>query len=227
MHRRLRRSLFCSSLVLAMTGARLWAEVVSVEIAGRQPYAEGREFGERGVYEQLRGTVRFAVDPALEANQQVVDIELAPRNAEGKVEFSADLEILLPADFVASQRRSVLRREQPGQSHLPEHVQRRRRRLPHAARLYRRLERLDRRNAAGQRPPAHDRAGRHGKRPTGPRRRAGRDDSRPAGATPEHRSLGQPGELSAYRRRTAGGPLSPGACARKTPASPSPASNGN
>ncbi len=80
-------------------GEMLRAEVVSIDIASRQPYAEGRVFGERGAYEQWRGRVRFAVDPNLEANQQIVDLELAPRNADGKVEFSADLEILAPVDL--------------------------------------------------------------------------------------------------------------------------------
>jgi len=86
-------------LTLATVAKRVSAEVVSVEISSRTPYANGQTFGERGAYEQLRGKVRFAVDPALEANRQIVDLELAPRNAEGRVEFSADLEILAPADL--------------------------------------------------------------------------------------------------------------------------------
>ncbi len=85
--------LFCA------TGSELCAEVVSFEWTSRQPYAEGRAFGERGPYERWRGTVRFEVDPAAEANSQIVDLPLAPRNAEGRVEFSADLEILAPADL--------------------------------------------------------------------------------------------------------------------------------
>lgn len=78
---------------------RLAAEVVSFEVVSRQPYAEGRAFGERGPYERWRGKVHFAVDPKHEANQSVVDLELAPQNAEGKVEFSADFEFLAPADL--------------------------------------------------------------------------------------------------------------------------------
>ena len=85
----------------------LRAEVVSIDIASRRPYTEGRTFGERGAYEQWRGTVRFAVDPKIEANRPIVDLDLAPRNGEGKVEFSADLEILAPADL-AKARGSIL-----------------------------------------------------------------------------------------------------------------------
>ena len=42
-------------------------------------------------YEQITGKVYFAVDPKLPANQIITDIDRAPRNAQGLVEFSADL----------------------------------------------------------------------------------------------------------------------------------------
>jgi hypothetical protein len=85
--------------MIAASATRLPAEVVSFQITSRTPYADGRSFGDRGPYEQLRGKVHFAVDPTLAANRQVVDLDLAPRNAAGQVEFSADLEILTPADL--------------------------------------------------------------------------------------------------------------------------------
>ncbi|HZN35984.1 MAG TPA: alpha/beta hydrolase domain-containing protein, partial [Pirellulaceae bacterium] len=50
-------------------------------------------------YEQWTGVVRFALDPNAAANQQIVDLKLAPRNAEGKVEFRADFRMLVPADL--------------------------------------------------------------------------------------------------------------------------------
>lgn len=74
------------------------AELLRVEIQHREAYAGGRVFGEHGAYEMLRGIAFFAVDPALAANQAVIDLELAPRGAQGRVEFSADLEILAPVD---------------------------------------------------------------------------------------------------------------------------------
>jgi hypothetical protein len=83
------------------------AEVTRVEIATRQPYLNGRSFEGVGPYEVLRGRVHFEVDPRHRANQAVVDLELAPRNERGRVEFSADLEILTPAD-PARGRRVVL-----------------------------------------------------------------------------------------------------------------------
>ena len=72
--------------------------VTSIEIKERGPYAEGMTFGDTGAYEQLDGTVYFAVDPADPANSLITDLELAPRNAAGLVEFSADFRMLKPLD---------------------------------------------------------------------------------------------------------------------------------
>ncbi len=72
--------------------------VTRIVIEDRSPVADGRTFGAHGPYQRLRGKVHFAVDPTSEANRQIVDLPLAPRNAQGNVEFSADFEILAPVD---------------------------------------------------------------------------------------------------------------------------------
>ncbi len=81
-----------------VAGSTARAELLRVDIQRRESYAAGRVFGEHGAYETLRGKAYFAADPQLAANQTIVDLELAPRNAQGRVEFSADLEILAPVD---------------------------------------------------------------------------------------------------------------------------------
>ena len=53
-------------------------------------------------YERIAGKVYFAVDPKLPANRAIADIDLAPRNAAGLVEFSADLLVLRPKDAAKS-----------------------------------------------------------------------------------------------------------------------------
>ena len=75
------------------------AAVTRVEVKTREPYADGRVFDGIGVYEKVRGTVYFAVDPQHPANQQVIDLDLASRNDAGLVEFSADVEWLAPQDL--------------------------------------------------------------------------------------------------------------------------------
>lgn len=74
-------------LLLASTVAN--ARVTRVEITERTDIA-------RGAYERLIGKVYFALDPANPHNRVVVDLDRAPRNAKGEVEFSADLFMLRP-----------------------------------------------------------------------------------------------------------------------------------
>lgn len=72
--------------------------VAAFEIKTRQPLAGGRDFGSVGRYTQLDGTAHFAVDPAHPLNRCITDIDLAPRDGDGLVHFSADIRILTPED---------------------------------------------------------------------------------------------------------------------------------
>ena len=72
------------------------AEVVRFEIRERSDLLGGRAFGLAGAYERIIGVVHFAFDPDNEANRIITDIGLAPRNAAGKVEMSADFQLLRP-----------------------------------------------------------------------------------------------------------------------------------
>lgn len=74
----------------------LEARVVRLMVEHREPVLGGRTFGLAGAYEKLSGTVLFALDPAATANAAVIDSALAPRNAKGEVEFTADFMLLKP-----------------------------------------------------------------------------------------------------------------------------------
>jgi hypothetical protein len=56
-------------------------------------------------YERLDGSLHFAVDPAHPANARIVDLDRAPRAADGRVHFSADFVLLQPADAARGNRR--------------------------------------------------------------------------------------------------------------------------
>src|SRR5215207_8228982 len=75
------------------------AELTRWQIDRREPYANGKSHGFAGAFETWTGTVHFALAPALAANQEIVDLKLAPKNAAGKVEFSADFRMLVPVDL--------------------------------------------------------------------------------------------------------------------------------
>ena len=62
------------------------------------PAFGGQSFGSVGQYEQLDGTASGEVDPWDPQNAVIQDIELAPRNSRGMVEYSMDFSILKPID---------------------------------------------------------------------------------------------------------------------------------
>ena len=79
-----------AALALLFVGAGVSrAEVTRVEITTRA------DVGLSG-YEKIVGTIHFAVDPKATRNRGVVDLDKAPANAAGLVEFSSDLYILRP-----------------------------------------------------------------------------------------------------------------------------------
>jgi hypothetical protein len=86
------RALFVS-LIIALP---VYGEVVRVEVQTRNDLLGGKTFGLAGPYEKLSGKIHFAVDPKNAANRTIADIDLAPRNSSGKVEFSADFYVLKP-----------------------------------------------------------------------------------------------------------------------------------
>jgi Alpha/beta hydrolase domain len=74
-------------LCLAVAGA---AAVRGIDITERAAAGNG--------YETIAGRVRFGADPKLAANKIVRDLEYAPVDSQGEVEFSADFYILRPVD---------------------------------------------------------------------------------------------------------------------------------
>ena len=59
-------------------------------------------------YERISGKVYFTIDPKLPANRIITDIDRAPRNAHGMVEFSADLFVLKPKDVAKGNGTTLL-----------------------------------------------------------------------------------------------------------------------
>jgi hypothetical protein len=92
------RRLAVLGLFLLLAPAPGRAEVTRVDILRREDVLAGRSFGNAGAYEKLVGKVYFAVDPNNPHNKIIVDLDKAPRNAQGKVEFSSDLYIIKPKD---------------------------------------------------------------------------------------------------------------------------------
>ncbi len=85
-------------LVSVLAAGCMHAALVRIEVKERSDVLDGKSFGKTGAYERIVGRAYFAIDPKLAANQAIVDLDKAPRNGAGEVEFSADLYMLRPKD---------------------------------------------------------------------------------------------------------------------------------
>jgi len=63
------------------------------------PALDARSFGAVGQYERLRGIVHGEVDPNDPRHRDIVNVQHAPRNARGHVEYSTTVEIYRPVDM--------------------------------------------------------------------------------------------------------------------------------
>ena len=89
----------CVLLLAAGVADQALAELTRFEIERREPFADGRSFGDVGEYERIVGRVFFEIDPKLPGNQRIIDLQYAAQNKRGRVEFSADLDLLAPKDL--------------------------------------------------------------------------------------------------------------------------------
>jgi hypothetical protein len=63
------------------------------------PQFNGQTFGNVGMYEELRGTFSGEIDPNDRRNAVITDINLAPRNIRGMVEYTATFTLLKPIEM--------------------------------------------------------------------------------------------------------------------------------
>jgi hypothetical protein len=90
-----RNAALCGALCV---WAAAHAEVVRFDVLQTAPAFEGRSFGNVGPYVKITARATIALDPTDRRNAVIADIDKAPRNAAGKVEATADVVLLRPAD---------------------------------------------------------------------------------------------------------------------------------
>lgn len=99
--RRVRRVAASTLVLLGVFGGSAEARITRISIdpaLSQSPTFEGRTFGPAGAYEKLRGVAYGELDPSDRRNSVITDIDLAPRNERGMVEYSTDFYILKPVD---------------------------------------------------------------------------------------------------------------------------------
>jgi hypothetical protein len=82
-----------------LAGSPVEARITSLQVVRLEsPTFGGMTFGSVGAYEKITARAFGEVDPTAAANSLMTDIQFAPRNARGMVEYSTDVVILKPID---------------------------------------------------------------------------------------------------------------------------------
>ena len=86
-------------LILFFLTAPLQARISRIVITKTEPYLEGKTFGSAGSFVRISGQAYGEVDPANPLNALIQDIQLAPKNRKGLVEYVSDFVVVRPADI--------------------------------------------------------------------------------------------------------------------------------
>ena len=96
----------CVALGLfALAAAPAGARLTEITVTAVEPFASGAAFGATGAYERVKGTFKGELDPADPRNRVIVNLDKAPRNAAGRVEYEADFYILRPVNAARGSRK--------------------------------------------------------------------------------------------------------------------------
>jgi hypothetical protein len=68
--------------------------ITDISVTDIASFADGHEFGAAGAYVRIKGVARGVLDPAAAQNAGIVDLDKAPRNTAGLVEYATDFDIL-------------------------------------------------------------------------------------------------------------------------------------
>ena len=96
----MKRFVLTSLLAAAILALPLDARITRIVIEHRDsPAYQGQSFGEAGKYERLIGHAYGELDPKDPLNAIITDLQFAPRNARGLVEYVATFTLAKPADL--------------------------------------------------------------------------------------------------------------------------------
>lgn len=75
------------------------AAITEIRITKQERFADGASFGETGPYVRIAGWAKGELDPRDARNRVIVNLERAPRNARGQVEYEVEFYLMRPADM--------------------------------------------------------------------------------------------------------------------------------
>ncbi len=98
--RRLTQAAALTLALMALASVPAQARIIRIVIDQREsPAFDGDNYGAAGQYETLTGRAYGVLDPADPHNSVIQDIQLAPRNAQGLVEYMTTFQISKPIDL--------------------------------------------------------------------------------------------------------------------------------
>lgn len=93
----------CNVLLARLTAAMVLAAplaaaayITDLTVDSVKPFADGASFGDAGAYERVTGTARGELDPFDVRNRGIVNLDKAPRNSGGNVEYTVEFDMLRP-----------------------------------------------------------------------------------------------------------------------------------
>lgn len=92
------KSLRLAVLAIVVCTSPAHARITEINVQKVEPFANGATFGNAGAYERVWGVAKGELDPADARNKVIVNIDRAPRNARGRVEYEVEWFMLRPAD---------------------------------------------------------------------------------------------------------------------------------
>ncbi len=94
-------ALLAATLCLVATPL-LNARITKITITSRVAAFNGQTFGTAGAFEKIKGIASGEIDPKDRRNALITDIQFAPRNARGHVEYRTNFTLIKPVDMTKS-----------------------------------------------------------------------------------------------------------------------------
>ncbi|MGE3536019.1 MAG: alpha/beta hydrolase domain-containing protein [Candidatus Tectimicrobiota bacterium] len=92
--------------------------LVRLQIDRVEAFADGLAFGPVGSYVRMVGTAYGELDPQHPRNAMIVNLDKAPRNARGRVEYATDVYIMRPTEIARGNRRLLYEVNNRGRKRL-------------------------------------------------------------------------------------------------------------
>ena len=93
-------ALSAATVIALLLAADAFAQITRIDLQiVESPALDGQRFGQVGQYERLRGIAHGEVDPDDPRHREIVNLEHAPRNGSGRVEYGTAVEIYRPIDM--------------------------------------------------------------------------------------------------------------------------------